>query len=139
MKLNEIANYVIKGYPNSCFAINAKSYPHMCDDAEELYSFFAYELIGICSCGQPENAMRMVRNYLRYVGAAWGDRESVLEKGFGVKSVYDNELLLFMAYILDEKDLTDHGSGIGGAWITEMGKMCLTVLEACDLGDENDT
>jgi hypothetical protein len=48
---------------------------------------------------------------------------------FGVQTVYDNELLLCLAYTLDAAEFTEHGSGIGGAWITSEGKMFLWLLE----------
>ena len=147
MTLKEILEWVIKHYPDSCIACNARNESCTYDDEtfygrpieDELFSFFAYELIGICGCGMPEKAMIQVRNYLRCVSDHfdWDKREAEFQKYFGCTSVYDNPLLLFMAYILDEKELTEHGSGIGGAWISELGKMCLTVLEACDLGDTN--
>ena len=48
---------------------------------------------------------------------------------FGVESVYDNELLLCFAYAMDAAEFTEHGSSIGGAWITEEGEMFLWLLE----------
>lgn len=41
-------------------------------------------------------------------------------------------LLQFMAYILDDRGFTEHGSSIGGCWLTEKGEMFLTVLDAWD-------
>ena len=147
MTLKEILEWVIEKYPDSCIACNSKNKGCTYDDEtfygrpiqEELYSFFAYELIGICGCGVPEAAMIQVRNYLRCVSIIcnYEKQKEKLMEHFGCRSVYDNSLLLFMAYILDEKELTEHGSSIGGAWITDLGEKCLTVLEACDLGDEN--
>ena len=48
---------------------------------------------------------------------------------FGVESVYDNELLLCLAYTMDAAGFTEHGSSIGGAWISEEGEMFLWLLE----------
>ena len=48
---------------------------------------------------------------------------------FGVKYVYDDKLLLCLAYTLDAAGFTDHGSSISGAWLTDEGKMFLWLLE----------
>lgn len=49
-----------------------------------------------------------------------------------IKMIYSGGLLQFMAYILDDRGFTEHGSSIGGCWLTEKGEMFLTVLDAWD-------
>ena len=39
-------------------------------------------------------------------------------------------MLQFLAYVLDDYGFTEHGSGIGGCWLTEDGERLLTVLDA---------
>lgn len=39
-----------------------------------------------------------------------------------------NELLLCLDYALDAAGFTDHGSSIGGAWITKKREMFLNIL-----------
>ena len=50
-------------------------------------------------------------------------------EAFGVESIYDNPLLLALAYSMDAAGFTEHGSSIGGAWLTPEGEMFLLVLQ----------
>ena len=136
MTLKEIADYCKEKFPDSCLAYN---YPKNGTDNEyllkELHNLFMYEIIGICGCGCPEECERDVRNLLRvYSESPMNPRRvELLNEHFGVESVYDSSLLQFMVYVLNHVDLLDHGTGIGGSWITKLGKMCLYVLEQLDL------
>lgn len=48
---------------------------------------------------------------------------------FSVKNVYENSLLLCLAYAMDAAGFTEHGSSISNAWLTDEGKMFLEVLQ----------
>ena len=50
------------------------------------------------------------------------------KEAFGVDDIYGNPLLMVLAYAMDAAGFTDHGSSIGGAWLTDEGKMFLYVL-----------
>ena len=67
----------------------------------------------------------------------WERRKERLCEKFGVDNVYDNNLLLCLAYTLDAAELTEHGSSIGGAWLTEEGRMFLWLLEQNEELKEN--
>lgn len=115
------------------------------DCVEEVFTF---NILGLCGCGCPDASRRDIRNYLRIVNLKRKDFSTFddyykiyiarMKEYFNVESVYDNSLLQFMAYILDNKGFTEHGSSIGGAWITEKGKQYLSVLEILDLDSDED-
>ena len=122
--LETIRNYIVKKYPESCFALNKET------EHEDCIGFFYYEKLKWCGCGRPEDALEAVRKLLK-CHENFDDREERFKQNFGegVKSVYDNELLLCLAYTLDAAGLTEHGGGIGGAWLTDEGEMLLWLLE----------
>lgn len=143
MNVNDIKDYIIKKYPNSCLASNYNEY--YCDEQliKDCEDFFYYEKLKWCGCGSPDTVKKVIRDFLwilNITSNAWNLnkknrdelyklRDEAFEDRFGVKSVYDDELLLCLAYTLDAAEFTEHGSGIGGAWIDEEGKMFLWLLE----------
>lgn len=58
----------------------------------------------------------------------WDNRSDILEIHFGVTSIYNNPLLLCLAYTMDAAEFTEHGTGIGGAWLSDRGKIYLWLL-----------
>ena len=126
-QLNKIADYIIQKYPDSCLAHNGK------DDfrlQEDIQNFFYYERLGWCGCGDPEAVMREICKYLYIVHFHNGYDElcKKFKEAFGVEDIYGNPLLMALAYAMDAAGFTDHGSSIGGAWLTDEGKMFLYVL-----------
>lgn len=149
MSIKEIANYIITHYPDSCLAMNyCKEY--ITDiSLEECEDFFYYEKLNFCGCGSPSTAKICIRDYLKIVNdyheskedfkEAYKQERDSLQKRFGVTSTYDSELLLCLAYTLDAAGFTEHGSGIGSAWLTKEGKMFLWLLERNEeLNEEED-
>jgi len=132
--LRKIADYIKEHYPDSCIAYNdIESNMSGCELVEEISDFFSYEIIGLCGCGCPEDTIVSIRDYLQIVNdkrnEEWETIKNKFLEKFGVETVYDNPLLQFMAYTLDDKGLTDHGTSIGGNWITDLGRMCLYVYD----------
>ena len=126
--VNEIKEYIVKTYPESCLAYNyADSYSEE-QLIEECENFFYYEKLHWCGCGAPNMAKEVIRDYLEVVKVKF-DSNADFEEKFGVKFVYDDKLLLCLAYTLDAAGLTDHGSSIGGSWLTDEGKMFLWLLK----------
>lgn len=112
-------------------------------DVKEAIDWFYYDLLNWCGCGNPYVALTVVRDYLSlvnyfaeqkveesqsYTHKDYEDECAYCHKKFGCKTIYDNPLLLCLAYTMDDKNLTEHGSAIGGAWLTEMGEMFLALL-----------
>jgi len=133
----QIVKYLTECFPDSCFARNYTQYSALsCDEpVVELYNYFRYEVLNWCSCGQPEEADKQVVKYLNLVDIPWRGEEDayfdskykanqkLCKEYFGCESVYDNPLLLCLAYTMDAAEFTEHGSGIGGAWIEPKGKI----------------
>ncbi len=82
---------------------------------------------GICSCGSPEEFLRLLLGHLeRFDGAAgqaWKDRS------------LKDPLNLTFAVVLDCWELTEHGGSIFGAWLTSSGVRLRDALRRLDLGD----
>lgn len=86
--------------------------------------------IGICGCGAPFETWVKIHHYLKVVSllsmkteyAAWNTE---IDKFYKI----DYGLAQFMAYILDDKGYTDHGTSIIGAFITPKGEDLLTLLD----------
>lgn len=144
INLENITKYIIERYPYSFVAENYDRFYE--PTLEDCVDFFYYEKLKWCGCGDQDMAKRVVRDYLRILNEedlcykkannahnAYSRKCEMFSKRFGVQTVYDNELLLCLAYTLDAAGFTGHGSSIGGAWITSEGKMFLWLLER----DEN--
>lgn len=141
MNVNEIKDYIIKKYPDSCLAHNYKE-EYYYDERliEECEDFFYYEKLKWCGCGTPEIAKKVIRDYLEIVDNNYYEKRDGLKKRFGVEYVYNNELLLCLAYALDAAEFTEHGGSVGGAWLADEGVMFLWLLkhneELDDLDDD---
>lgn len=154
MDINEIKDYIIKTYPNSNLAFNYAGNKENYNNEQlikECEDFFYYEKLNWCGCGCPEDAKKVIRDFLSILNItsdAWrferdkrnelcALRDEAFKNRFGVGAVYDNELLLCLAYALDAAGFTEHGGSIGGAWIDTEGKMFLWLLEQNEeLSDE---
>lgn len=144
MRLSEIAEYVVKKYPDCCMACN-NDVKHGCREEwyEEylidiLMDFFLYEIVDMCGCGIPDYTHEVIRRTLK-IRNDWQNNRIKYEE---VQERYKNELnldpkdelqygsLQFILYKLDSCGILEHGSSIGGCWLTELGKMYLDVLNA---------
>lgn len=130
--INKIKDYIIKTYPKSCLAYNYnEAYHNEVPEEliEECEKFFYYEKLNWCGCGDPNTVKTIVRNFLQSVEIKMSDGVDIgFQKYFNVHSIYDNDLLLCLAYTIDAAGFTEHGSSIGGAWLTDEGKMFLWLL-----------
>jgi len=136
--------YYLKTYfPESCFSCNYTQYSSLSYDDiyEELYKTFRYEVLNWCGCGTPEEANKQVVKYLNLIDIPWRDKydnalenlkdfnrkyaeyKELCKKYFDCEEIYDNPLLLCLAYTMDAAGFSEHGSSIGGAWITSRGKI----------------
>lgn len=105
------------------------------NEIEKFDCIFYYDFLNFCGCGTPYKVKKVIRNYLRCL-FDFGNKKENMMKYFGCESIYDNDLLLYMAYSLDAEGFTEHGSGIGGAWLTELGIVYLWILDRIDLEDD---
>lgn len=107
------------------------------EELEELkntikYDFY-YNVLGLCGCGKPSRVGRGIYRYLTMVSnkEKFIDNSEKYTKAF-YKSydwIFKSWQNLAIAYMLDDKGLIEHGSNIGGCWITELGKMYLKIFD----------
>lgn len=102
------------------------------DSCKELaiIKYFYFWKLNWCGCGMPNNAIMTVSKFLHCMGEKeLDDRKNALNAAFGVKNVYDNELLLCLAYTMDAAGLTEHGTSILWAWLTQDGEDFLYAID----------
>ena len=114
-----------------------------------------YEIFGLCGCGAPDDVIR--RFYYPFLKAIderreWERSHSMLDSfkryndmladnmmkamsGRRVnltafKVVDDQTVEYLVLYVLNDKGLTEHGTSIGGCWLTEKGKTALAICKA---------
>lgn len=144
MRLSEIAEFVVEKYPDCCMATNNVVDKGNREDWYEEYlidnlmDFFSFEVMDMCGCGVPEDTYEMIRKILN-IRKSWSEENIKYDE---LQNIYKEELhlntkdslhygaLQFVLYILDSKEIIEHGSSISGCWLTELGKMYLTVLNA---------
>lgn len=105
-----------------------------------IYNFY-FKKLNWCGCGAPALALKTVRDYLNVTSNMYDNYENrckMRKQLFGVNTVYDNGLLLCLAYTLNAAELTEHGSSVGGAWLTEEGEMFLWCLNHIQNIDDYD-
>lgn len=78
-------------------------------------------IFGFCMCGDPDYQLEKIYQVLK-----------ILKQGESNKDAYDllletNEYDIYL-YILDLHEFTEHGSIIGGSWLTDKGMALLYVL-----------
>ena len=145
MLLSEIAEFVVKEYPKSFIAVNNVVKPGLREDwyedylIDELMDHFSYEIMDMCGCGSPDYTYEMIRRVL-HIRKEWFETDDMpydvkvkrYEENLHIN--YENTMnygmLQFVLYMLDSKGIVEHGSSIGGCFLTELGKMYLTVLDA---------
>lgn len=144
MRLSEIAEFIVEKYPNCCMARNNLVDKGCREDWYEEYlidglmDFFSYEIIGMCGCGRPEDTNEVIRKVLniRYDWSKDKLKYEEVEQRYSHDLEIDMEnyihygLLQFVLYMLDSNKILEHGSSVGGSWLTELGEMYLTVLNA---------
>ena len=149
--INEIAKYIIEKYPQSCLSqnsenetnwelvsINSLPLSQSNDLRQQCEDFFYYEKLNWCGCGNPELVKFEILKYLRilnwcynieFSSRTYDLKQHKFKDAFGVDNVYGHPLLLALAYTLDAAGFTEHGTSIGGAWITDEGRMFMFLLE----------
>lgn len=143
MLMSEISEYIVNKYSDCCMAVNNIVDNGCREDwyeeylVDELISFFMYEKLNLCGCGAPEYTYETIRRLLT-IRKEWQDNNNIkyedVIKRYLEDLHIDNDddmqygMLQFMMYVLDDKGMLEHGSSIGGCWLTNEGKMLLDVL-----------
>lgn len=92
---------------------------------------FWFALLGFCGCGINDHLMHKMFDYLCYC-EWWRDNLDINDMAVireKMRSIGDEEFVSLLAYIADSKELTQHGTSINGAWLTDSGKEWLRRLK----------
>lgn len=76
-----------------------------------------------CGCGNPDDAYNLVRDLLS-LAPFFDHRTEVQERIGGGPGVED-----LVLYSLDGAGLLEHGTGIGGSWLTAKGRHYLSLMQ----------
>lgn len=97
--------------------------------------------LGICGCGEPEAVIASLALYLRKQQALHAERTAPVADWAAFSAQLDADYHqdavaeLWAAYTADRLSLTEHGSGVGGAWLTDKGRAWLANWEAAQESD----
>jgi hypothetical protein len=94
------------------------------DDLEHVYKLF-YGDLSLCGCGIPETAYDLIRDILNLAPLYEDDRWKRVEEMIGSPGAHH-----IVLSALDEAGLMEHGSSIGGAWLTGKGRYYQQALAA---------
>lgn len=143
-RLREIMDFVLKEYPNGCAASNWRNHEYIPKDfeidqyLEDCFKEFIYEDLDLCGCGSPECTYKILQLVLQAhklsheLENGYEAKKQILNNICGIDMNENSNylgLIQFVEYILDSYEFMEHGSGIGGAWLTEKGKIFLEVLD----------
>lgn len=85
------------------------------------------KVLGFCGCGDPGGTLLFVHEALQFVadnrlreGEDWRARYAASAEWWNAHGGEAPRHLL--AYLLDDKGLTEHGTSINGAWLTDKGE-----------------
>ena len=142
MLLSEIAEIIVASYP-ACRI--AKDVVHGCREEsyetsliDILMDFFSFEIINMCGCGSPSDTNNMIRKILiihsefhdKKINYKTVDERYKKDLDLDINNENHYGVLQFILYMLDSCEILAHGSSINSAWLTELGQMYLTVLNA---------
>lgn len=117
-------------------ALNIERYPtHAIDTNANWFDDFGMStswpeaVLDLCGCGSPEDVVEAMATYLTRVEARWAEPrvepvEDQIRQG-------DNHLPdLLLAYLADNRKLTEHGGSIYGVWLRDEGKRWLELFRS---------
>ena len=87
-----------------------------------------YFSLGLCGCGCPENVHEFLVDCAKAVQAGTETRE--YDSIRAIEALIKNKpdvVAEFIGHFLDSKELTEHGSSVYGAWLTERGKQFVEI------------
>lgn len=107
---------------------------------DELHNWFFTEF-GLCGCGDPAGVVRLIKEVLALSdkrSKAWAVNDDETARGvYKVQQAilaYPSHSSLYwhFLYWLDHLGLTEHGTNISGAWLTDKGQEVLALLESVE-------
>ncbi len=102
---------------------------------------FAHAVLGMCGCGDPEEAYNFIRgalmladrrDNLRDRSIPWIDLEKALAEAISNQPSAAAHAFL---HLLDTRGVLEHGGSVGGSWTTALGNQ---IIDAGPVGTELD-
>lgn len=90
-------------------------------------------LLGFCGCGSPEDAVQFTGKVLRLIKSNsdvnWSNIVEVESHRRKKDDIFkDSGSEYFTYYVLDEKEITEHGGSVPG-WLTDKGHALLALID----------
>ena len=146
-ELLKIAKYFIEIKSNTCMSwnyIDIDIEEEIKNNREKVISDIKDEfqnLLGICGCGNPELVLKGIYDLLIIIrdkseftnnGLSKEETNKAYEKYQELIGIGDNRKVnwtyLAILYLLDNKEFTEHGTGIYGCWINKLGEYYLKIF-----------
>lgn len=96
------------------------------------------EWLNWCGCGRPEDAMLTIAKFLEARSGEWDEREEKMMATYGTNKLWENELLLCLAYTMDAAGFTEHGGSIYSCWTNKDGEYFLWAIREAEKREELD-
>ena len=95
---------------------------------EEKFNEMYYGDLGMCGCGHDEDLKEFIVHFMEIQSKYRSSEISYEEREKLIKSlITKNHILVFefILHTLNRSDLMDHGSSVGGSWLTDKGELFL--------------
>lgn len=99
---------------------------------DHLYRVF-YQDLGMCGCGNPEDAYNLIRDILSLAPFYEDQRWRLVETLTGGGAVHH-----IVLSVLDQAELIEHGSSINGSWLTTKGSWFLNAARTVEFNKLDD-
>lgn len=103
----------------------------------EILGIFYFDILNFCGCGMPEKSCDYLLALLSLYYIGEKDKGFLTPRLFGGDFVVDmklkynlsDERLDFILKLLDSYEMTEHGSGVYGSWLTGYGMLVKNLLQ----------
>jgi hypothetical protein len=93
--------------------------------------------LGWCGCGDQDRLVELLVSYLGALTLRDGastlpdaERRALWDESYRRVDALGSDVAMLLGWACDRAGWTEHGSSIGGAWLTDKGRRTLTELEA---------
>lgn len=122
----------------------------MLENTQEFIQDFYYNKLEFCGCGSPSDILYVIKNILNVIEKKLKDCDAKIDNRYEVyqenlknslnqkddsmeEEFSTNEGIVQIIYnVLTNVDVLEHGSSIGGSWLTDYGKELLKHLNSCN-------
>lgn len=104
------------------------------DDVFGVGGSWPESILELCGCGSPEDVVDAMGEYLTRVEYGWAEPRILQVRDDEKHRLAD----LLLAYLADDRGLTEHGSSIYGVWLDPAGVRWLELYRASNVGPSED-